>query len=73
MAVADVYDAPISKRVYISPFPHSESAAIISEGKGQHFDPDMVDAFLELEENFRQIALKFADFEEEREMLAAGA
>ncbi len=70
MALADVYDALISKRVYKPPFPHKKAVAIISEGKGQHFDPDMTDAFLELEEEFRQIALEFADFDEEREALA---
>lgn len=71
MAVADVYDALISKRVYKPPFPHAKAVAIISEGKGQHFDPDMAEAFMELEEQFRQIALEFADFDEEREALAA--
>jgi len=69
MALADVYDALISKRVYKPPFPHSKAVNIIEEGKGSHFDPDMVDAFLELQEEFRQIALEFADFEEEREAL----
>jgi putative two-component system response regulator len=71
MAVADVYDALISKRVYKPPFPHKKAVAIIEEGKGQHFDPDMTDAFLDLEEEFRQIAIEFADFEEEREALSA--
>ncbi len=70
MALADVYDALISKRVYKPPFPHSKAVAIIFEGKGQHFDPDMVDAFMELKENFRHIAMEFADFEEERKMLS---
>lgn len=70
MAIADVYDALISKRVYKPPFPHKKAVAIISEGKGQHFDPDMVDAFLALEEQFKQTALEFADFDEERENLS---
>jgi len=70
MALADVYDALISKRVYKTPFPHSKAVAIIEEGKSSHFDPDIVDAFLELHENFRQIALEHADFDEEREALA---
>jgi cyclic di-GMP phosphodiesterase len=69
MALADVYDALISKRIYKPPFPHEKAVKIIGEGKGQHFDPDMVDAFLELEDTFRNIALTFADFEEERQML----
>ncbi len=69
MALADVYDALISKRVYKRPFPHTKAVEIITEGKGSHFDPDMVEAFLELEDEFRQIALKNADFDEERENL----
>ena len=69
MALADVYDALISKRVYKPPFPHEKAVSIITEGRGTHFDPDMVDAFLVLEETFRQIAIEFADFEEERENL----
>ncbi|MFC1866695.1 two-component system response regulator [Thermodesulfobacteriota bacterium] len=70
MAVADVYDALISKRVYKPPFPNSKAVAIIEESKGNHFDPDMVDAFLELEDNFREIALEHTDFDEEREALS---
>jgi PAS domain S-box-containing protein len=69
MALADVYDALISKRVYKPSFPHRKAVEIISEGKGVHFDPDMVEAFLELEDEFRKIALEYADFDEERENL----
>jgi putative two-component system response regulator len=69
MAVADVYDALISKRVYKPPMPHEEAVKIIKEGKESHFDPEVVDAFLELESTFRNIAFTFADFEEERQLL----
>jgi len=69
MAVADVYDALISKRVYKAPFTHSKAVSIIEEGRGSHFDPDMIDAFLEIQEEFRSIALEFADHEEEKELL----
>ena len=69
MALADVYDALISKRVYKPPFPHSKAITIIAEGGGKHFDPDMVAAFMQVEDQFKQIALEFADFEEERKML----
>ena len=72
MAVADVYDALISKRVYKPPFPHEKAVQIIIEGKGKHFDPDLIDAFVELKETFRNIALTFADYEEERQMLGGG-
>ena len=69
MALADVYDALISKRVYKPSLPHKKAVAIISEGKGVHFDPDMVEVFLKLEDEFRKIALEHADFDEERENL----
>jgi putative two-component system response regulator len=70
MALADVYDALISKRVYKPPFPHEKAVKIIQEGRRSHFDPDIVDAFVELENTFRNIALTYADFDEERQMLA---
>lgn len=70
MAVADVYDALISRRCYKSPFPHTEAVEIITDGRGTHFDPDMVDAFLELAETFREIAHEYAESEEEREAVA---
>lgn len=66
MSLADVYDALISKRVYKPPFTHKEAVEIICEGRGSHFDPDIVDAFLALSEEFRRIALEYADYEEER-------
>lgn len=69
MALADVYDALISKRVYKPPFSHEKAFSIILEGSGTHFDPDVVDAFRHIESSFRQIAFKFADFEEERKNL----
>jgi HD-GYP domain-containing protein (c-di-GMP phosphodiesterase class II) len=69
MALADVYDALISKRAYKPPFSHAMSVDIIKKGRGTHFDPDIVDAFLEIHEQFREIARKFADFQEEREAL----
>jgi putative two-component system response regulator len=69
MALADVYDALISKRPYKEPIPHKVSVEIIASERGKYFDPDIVDAFLDLQENFREIALQFADFEEERNAL----
>jgi putative two-component system response regulator len=69
MALADVYDALISKRVYKPPFPHAKAVQIIQEGRGTHFDPGVVDAFVALEDTFRNIALTFADCDEEREAL----
>jgi len=65
MAVADVYDALISRRVYKPPFPRDKAVAIIREGRDKHFDPVMVDALLAIEEEFHQIAERFADSEED--------
>ena len=65
MALADVYDALISRRVYKPPFPHEKAVAIISEGRGRHFDPDMTDAFLAIADQFRDIAERYADSEED--------
>lgn len=69
MAIADVYDALISKRPYKPPYPHDKAIDLIKQLKGIHFDPDIADTFLSINNGFRDIALKFADFEEERVML----
>jgi putative two-component system response regulator len=61
MAVADVYDALISRRVYKAPVTHEQAVKIIRDGRGNHFDPDIVDAFIERVDSFRQIAQRFAD------------
>jgi len=61
MALADVYDALICKRVYKQAFSHAEAAAFITEGRGKHFDPDVVDAFLSIQDEFRQIAERYSD------------
>lgn len=61
MAIADVYDALISRRVYKEPYPHQQAVSIILEGAGSHFDPDIVTAFIELADEFQQIATEFAD------------
>ena len=64
MALADVYDALISRRVYKQGMPHEQAVAIIIEGRGSHFDPDVVDAFLELQGEFQAIAARFTDSDE---------
>ena len=61
MAVADVYDALISRRVYKEGMPHASAVKIIQEGRASHFDPDVADAFMALQDEFQAIALKFAD------------
>jgi putative two-component system response regulator len=65
MAVADVYDALISKRVYKPAFPAEKAIQIIREGRGQHFDPDIVDAFVEVTAEFARIAAEFVDAEDD--------
>ena len=61
MAVADVYDALISRRVYKLGLQHEIAVKMIRAGRGSHFDPDIVDAFLLLQDEFRVIARRYAD------------
>jgi putative two-component system response regulator len=61
MAVADVYDALRSRRPYKKAFDHAEAVDIIVQGKGSHFDPLLVEAFLALQGVFSEIATKLAD------------
>ncbi|MGA3800933.1 putative cyclic di-GMP phosphodiesterase [Pseudomonas fluorescens] len=65
MAVADVYDALISRRVYKAGMPHAQAVEIIRQGRGTHFDPDICDAFLVCVEQFQTIAERFADTEQD--------
>jgi response regulator RpfG family c-di-GMP phosphodiesterase len=61
MALADVYDALISKRVYKPAFSHDKAKSIILEGNGTHFDPEVVKAFLAVEDQFVRIAAVYKD------------
>ena len=61
MALADVYDAIISRRVYKEGMSHASAVHIITQGRGQHFDPDIVDAFLAILDEFQDIAARYAD------------
>ncbi|MCV6574723.1 MAG: HD domain-containing protein [Cohaesibacter sp.] len=61
MAVADVYDALRSPRVYKPGFSHSKAMAIILEGKGQHFDPDLVDVLVSIEAEIEALSDDMAD------------
>lgn len=65
MAVADVYDALISRRPYKEGVPHEKAVGIILEGRGSHFDPDVVDAFIELAGEFRSIAACYSDSDQD--------
>lgn len=64
MAVADVYDALISKRVYKPAFSHEEAIDIMRKGRGSHFDPDILDVFLRITEEFKDIAMRYRQNEE---------
>jgi putative two-component system response regulator len=66
MAIADVYDALISHRVYKPSLSHATAVGMLYEGRGTAFDPEILDVFLEMQESFRLAALEFADTDEER-------
>ncbi|MCE5284495.1 MAG: response regulator [Pelosinus sp.] len=59
MAIVDVYDALISKRVYKPAFKHEEALSLIRKEKGRHFDPNLVEAFLAMEEQIKEITNKY--------------
>ena len=64
MAVADVFDALASKRLYKDAMPVEQAAKMIQDGSGTHFDPDVVTAFTENLDQFKHILLRFADTDE---------
>jgi putative two-component system response regulator len=55
VALADVYDAIATKRVYKDAYSHEKTVDIIANEKGKHFDPDVVEAFLVLKDRFMTI------------------
>ena len=61
VAIADVYDALITSKVYKAGVPHDKAVQIIFSERGAHFDPDMVDAFVEIQDSFADIAKRYAD------------
>ncbi|WP_283150988.1 HD-GYP domain-containing protein [Silvimonas soli] len=70
MALADVYDALISPRVYKKPMSHEAASNLILAGRGTHFDPDIVDAFDQLQGEFQAIARFYGDTDAELEQKA---
>jgi putative two-component system response regulator len=68
MAVADVYDALISRRVYKNSMSHEKAIAILEEGKGSHFDPEMVDAFVSIQDEIKTIAARYLDTDADMEI-----
>jgi putative two-component system response regulator len=61
VAVADVYDALVSKRVYKNAMDHDVARSIIVSDSGSHFDPAVVDAFVAMEDVFIEIAERYQD------------
>jgi len=61
MALADAYDAMTSERIYKSAMPHEKAVETILTERGRHFDPDVVDVFLKVKEEFQEIARRYAD------------
>jgi len=61
MAVADVYDAMISRRPYKDAFGHQQAADMIINGSGKHFDPVVVEAFSQLQDQFAKVAIELED------------
>ncbi len=61
VAIADVYDALSSKRVYKDAFPHEKCVQLVQQEAGKQFDPTLVEVFLQIESEFRGIAQRCAD------------
>ncbi len=61
VALADVYDALTSRRIYKDAYSHDKAKAIVLHSRGTHFDPDVVDAFLANEDKFVQVANSLGD------------
>jgi len=60
MAIADVYDALISERVYKKAIPHKEACKIIIDGNKKQFDPDVIEAFKKVMDQFERISRKYS-------------
>ncbi len=65
MAVADVFDALTSRRIYKEAMSFEDSLKIMQEGRGTHFDPDVLDAFLSIQDEVQSIANRYRDTETE--------
>lgn len=63
MAIVDVYDALVSKRVYKPAIPHAQAVEIIASESGRHFDPTLVDVFNAISDTFNDIAKFLPDGE----------
>ncbi|HOC34667.1 MAG TPA: HD domain-containing protein [Ruminococcus flavefaciens] len=66
MAVADVFDALVSRRSYKEPMPYEKAVQIIRDGAGKHFDPLIVDAFVSADEAVRKVEKEFSELSDEK-------
>jgi response regulator RpfG family c-di-GMP phosphodiesterase len=73
VAIADVYDALSTKRIYKEALPHENCVEIIREAAGKQFDPALVEIFLNLESEFRDIAQNYRDVHKSQNIQAAPA
>jgi putative two-component system response regulator len=58
VALVDVYDALTSKRAYKESLPHEQAIEIIKKEKNKHFDPEVTDVFIELEQKIKELRMK---------------
>lgn len=70
MAIVDVYDTMVSKKIYKEGVSHSQAVDIIKEGGGTLFDPTLAEVFVECSEEIRQAALRNPDNEEQKVLLS---
>ena len=73
MAVADVFDALVSKRSYKDPFTFEKAMSIIEEGSGSHFDPQVVEAFKAEADEVLRISQTFMGTDNIKEQVKAQA
>lgn len=66
VAIADVFDALMSKRPYKEPFPLEKSLEIIKQGRGSHFDPTVVDAFFSILDQILVVKERYRDEQQSR-------
>jgi len=63
MAIADVYDALVTKRPYKEAYPHDQAVQVIYEGRGTHFDPALIDLFMQIHTEFNNISNHLKELE----------
>jgi putative two-component system response regulator len=70
MALADVYDALRSKRVYKEAYSHERTCEIIAQGRGNHFDALIVEVFLEFEQEFDKVYMSYSQLNDVKPSLS---